>query len=81
MPQRGDRRGTQVRPTLGFNLPEEGGGGGSGAGWRQPGPEGGEDAPEDREEGNAEVTLSMASRRVVVRALCLPSLMGSPADD
>lgn len=81
MPQRGDRRGTQVRATLGLNLPEERGGGGSGASWREPGPEGGEDAPEEREEGNAEVTLSMASRRAAVRALCLPSLMGSPADD
>lgn len=81
MPQPGDRRGTQVRPTLRLSLQEEGGGGGSGAGWRQPGPEGGEDAPEDREEGNAEVTLSMASRRAAVRALSLPSLMGSPADD
>ena len=70
-----------MRPTLGLNLREEGGGGGSGAGWRLPGPEGGEDAPEDREEGNAEVTLSMASRRAAVHALCLPSLMGSPADD
>lgn len=81
MPQRDDRRGTQVRPTLRLNLREEGGGGGSGAGWREPGPEGGEDAPEDRKEGNAEVTLSMASRRAAVHALCLPSLMGSPADD
>lgn len=81
MPQRGDRRGTQVRPTLGLSLLEEGEGGGSGAGWREPGPEGGEDAPEDREEGNAEVTLSMASRRAAVRALCLPSQMGSPAGD
>lgn len=35
----------------------------------EPGPEGGEDAPEDREGGNAEVTLSMASRRAAVRAL------------
>lgn len=70
-----------MRPTLGLNLAEEGGGGGSGAGWRQPGPEGGEDAPEDREEGDAQVTLSKASRRAAVRALCLPSLMGSPADD
>ena len=81
MSQRGDRRGTQVRPTPGLSLCAEGEGGGSGAGWREPGPEGSEDAPEDREEGNAEVTLSMASRRAAVRALCLPSLMGSPADD
>lgn len=81
MPQRGDRRGTQVRPTLRLSLREEEGGGGSGAGWRQPGPEGGEDAPEDREKGNAEVIVSMASQRAAVHALCLPSLMGSPADD
>lgn len=67
--QRCDRRGTQVRPTPGLSLRAAGGGGGSGAGWREPGPEGGEDAPEDREEGNAEVTLSMASRRAAVRAL------------
>lgn len=65
---------------LRLSLGEEEGGGGSGAGWREPGPEGGENDPEDREEGNAEVALSMASRRAALRALCLPSLMGSPAD-
>lgn len=81
MSQPGDRRGTQVRPTLRLNLREEAGGGGSGAGWREPGPKGGEDAAEGREEGNAEVALSMASRRAALAALCLPSLMGSPADD
>lgn len=69
-----------MRPTLRLNLGEEEGGGGSGAGWREPGLEGGENAPEDREEGNAEVALSMASRRAALCALCLPSLMGSPAD-
>lgn len=69
-----------MRPTLRLNLGEEEGGGGSGAGWREPGPEGGENAPEDREEGSAEVALSMASRRAALCALCLPSLMGSPAD-
>lgn len=68
MPQRGDPRG-QVRPTLRLNHAEEGEGGGSGAGSREPGPEGGEDAPGDREEGNAEVTLSMASLRSAVRTL------------
>lgn len=81
MSEWGDRRGTQVRPTLRLNLQEAGRGGGSGAGWRESGPEGGENAPEDTEEGNAEVALSMVSRRAALCALCLPSLMGSPADD